>query len=616
MQPEIKPIVQPQPQRQTERSVQPEIKPTVQPQPQEQAEQPNTAVIFGNTAYSKIPDKKVITNIDPLLSVNLFNRLQQNNISFSCKLSENALTVVCSKDDLQKVQSIIREEAELLVQKPKTELVSSAEKQVPKEQQAPEIKAESKPVITEPVSEKDLSAMSSTEKTNALISSLKDRQEKKRADLLDKIDSIESKIMNRKERINKLNDKISDIETSLKTAAAFKRVFGNTALGGLVDRSIAKKQAKIEEIRNVKIPKHEEKIKAQTEKKTKVTGRLAKVNRKIERLDKVQDFISSIGSKDKEQRHKGFVTGLESLSDIRRENLENKLNKNQTKIDMLSARLSSPELSNMDRLNLSREIRTLKNKSADISEKIKGLDKLHSDLDDMKNGRYTETEIETAVNRTTDKISERYDGTASPEDKGITNHIILQTIESGSEAVSEVSAEKSAIQTEKTKPDLDRERVPEERESEVTVNAEQQILTSVAAITGVAISELNRLPVELKADIIAEFRENNGNIPTEKLAEVICEAIDIKPPVQEQKQPERNTPERENKADNSRKVFEENSKNNSLLNDRKEKQTEKELNKPLFSRSAIMSDKYKPTSSKSAEDIERDRQNRNMGNAL
>lgn len=488
----------------------------------------------------------------------------------------------------------------LLAKKEEQQLVSSVPKEPPKEQNAPEIKSERETASVKAVSESELSELSSTEKSNVLLASLKDRQEKKRADLLDKMDSIDSKIIDRKERINKLNDKISDIETSLKTAAAFKRVFGNTALGGLVDRSIAKKQAKIEEIRNVKIPKHEEKIKAQTEKKTKVTGRLAKVNRKIERLDKVQDFISSLGSKDKEQRHKGFITGLESLSDIRRENLENKLNKNQTKIDMLSARLSSPELSNMDRLHLSREIRTLKNKSADISEKIKGLDKLHSDLDDMKNGRYTETEIETAVNRTADKISERLDGTASPEDKGITNHIISQTVESGSKAVSEVSAEKSAIQAEKAKPDLDRERVPEEREPEVAANTEQQILTSVAAITGVAISELNRLPVELKADIIAEFRENNGNIPSEQLTERICNIADLKPP------------EQANQAEQTFSARSEQEQKKS----KQERQSPVDFNKPLFSRSAIMSEKYAPTSSKSAEDIERDRQNRNRGNAL
>lgn len=261
---------------------------------------------------------------------------------------------------------------------------------------------------------------------------------------------------------------------------------------------------------------------------------------------------------------------------------------------MLSARISSTELSNIDRLKIKREIRNLNSKSSDISAKINSIHNLRNDLDNMKNGSYSEAMIETAVNRTADKISQRLDETAVSENKGVVNHIISQAVESGSEAVSEVTVHKSAERTEKAKPDLDRERVPEEREPEITVSTEQQILTSVAAITGVSISELNRLPFELKAEIIDQYRENNGNIPAEKLAEVICETIDIKPPVQEQKQPEneKNTPEQKSKENDTRRFFE-------------------DMNKPLFSRSAIMSDKYKPTSSKSADDIERQRQNRN-----
>ena len=462
----------------------------------------------------------------------------------------------------------------------------------------------------------ELSYTESTEKTNALLASLKDRQEKKRAVLLDKADIIDGKLADRKERINNLNKKISDIETSIKTAEAFKRVFGKTAIGGLIDKSIEKKQAKIKKIREVKIPKQEAKIGKLTEKQTKVTNKLEKTNKKIQRIDKVQGFIYAVSSKDKETRHKGFVTGLSELSDIRREKLENKLSKIQTKVDMLSARISSPELSNIDRLKIMSEIRNLNGKSSDISAKIDSMHNLRNDLEDMKNGRYSEKDIEAAVNRTAENISAKFDSSDIPENKGIVNHIISQTVESGNEAVSEITAQVSAERTEKAKPDLDRDRFPEEREPEVTVSTEQQILTSVAAITGVSIAELNRLPVELKADIIDQYRENNGNIPAEKLAEVICETIDIKPPVQEQKIPEKNTDERESKATDTRRTFEENIRSSTPIDDKKEKLTDKELNKPLFSRSAIMSDKYKPTSSKSAEDMEKDRQNRNKGAEL
>lgn len=205
---------------------------------------------------------------------------------------------------------------------------------------------------------------------NFLLASMKDRQEHKRADLLDKIDRIDSKIADRQGRIDKLNNKIADIETSLKTSAAFKRAFGNTPIGKLIDNSIEKKQAKIQKIRDEKIPKQKEKLDRQSDKKAKSVKRLGKVNRKIDKIDKVQQFFTAICSSDKEERHKGFVNGLESLSDIHREGLENKLHKTETKIDMLSAKYSSPDISHTERYEIGKNISSLRAKSTVLSDKI------------------------------------------------------------------------------------------------------------------------------------------------------------------------------------------------------------------------------------------------------
>lgn len=570
---------------------------TAAPVQNEEHEQANSqsSVIFGNTSYSKIPNKEHIKNIEPSISVNLFNRLQQENIQFSGKFTDNGLVMAVSRNNADKVNAIIREETALLKKKNEQEIEAAAITNVPKEEKAkpeqPVIPAENHDEKPEPVSEKEITSMSQEQKVNFLIASLKDKQESKRADLLDKLDRIDSKIADRRERIDKLNNKISDIEASLKTSAALKRAFGNTIVGGLIDSNIAKKQAKIERIRSEKIPKHEEKIKVQTDKKSKTTAKLGKVNRKIEKLDKVQDFFTALGSKDKDERHRGFVTGLENLSDIRRESLENKLHKTETKIDRLSADYSSPDISNKERYEIKKSIASLKEKHAAISVKIEGLSKLHSDLDDIKNGKFTESEIETAVNKTADKISERLESTDKQEEKGIINNVISTSVESGSEAISEVKAEKSIEQTEKAKPDLDRERVPEEREPDVSNTKELDILTMAAVITGVNISELNRLPAEIKADIIAEFQENNGTIGTEQLAERICEIADIEPPkIIKSTEPEIKAQESKEKENTSREL---------------DNMREAAKDEPLFSRSKVMSDEFKPTSEKSQEDIDK-----------
>lgn len=570
---------------------------TVAPVPNEEHEQTSSqsSVIFGNTSYSKIQDKEYIPNVEPLIAVSLFNRIHQENIPFSGKFTDSGLLVIVSKGNADKVNSMISDETALLKKKDEHEIEAAAITNVPKEEKAkpeqPVVTAEIQTEKPEPVSENEITSMSKEQKMNFLIASLKDKQESKRADLLDKLDRIDSKIADRKGRIDKLNNKISDIEASLKTFAALKRAFGNTVIGGLIDSNIAKKQAQIERIRNEKIPKHEDKIKVQTDKKSKATAKLGKVNRKIEKLDKVQDFFTALGSKDKEERHRGFVTGLENLSNIRRESLENKLHKTETKIDRLSADYSSPDISNKERYEIKKSIASLRDKHAAISSKIEGLSKLHNDLDDIKNGKFIESEIETAVNKTADKISERLESAEKQDEKGIINNVISTSVESGSEAISEVKAEKSIEQAEKAKPDLDRERVPEEREPDVNKTKELDILTMAAVITGVNISELNRLPQEIKADIIAEFQENNGTVSTKQLAERICEIADIEPPeIIKPTEPEIKQQEGKGKEKSSREL---------------ENMSEAAKDEPLFSRSKVMSDEFKPTSEKSQEDIDK-----------
>lgn len=590
---------------------------TSQKQPIEQH-----SIIFGNMAYNKIPDKEHIPNIDPLLSVNIFKRIQEENIAFSGKLTENGIIVAVSKENSQKVKSIIREETELLRQKEKhehklapkdsvqqTNGESVSKKQI--ESNAPEPKLEEKKYEqSTPVTETVLEQMKSQDKMNLLLASMKDSQETRRANILDKIDSIDEKIQRHQERITKLNAKVADLETSLKTSYAFKRAFGNTAIGKLIDKSIEKKQAQIAKIREVKIPKREDKIRKQNLKKSKENIKLGKVNRKIDKIDKVQDFLNDISSKDGEERHRGFIKGLENLSDIHRETLENKSHTLTSKISDLTAQYNSPDISHRERLEIGKKINSLRVKSVTISEKIKGMDKLHSDLEDMKNGKFTEEQINNAVNKTSDKLSEKLENAENTENQSMIDSIIETSVQSGSEAISEVSAE-NIVEYEKIKPTLEREKIQEERQPDVTKDTEKQILIAVSVITGIDISELNRLPAEIKSDIIAEYQENNGNIPTEKLVEKICDIADIKPPEtlkqSEPVMPKSEEKEKENPLRQIEDMLEENDNYFDGMLNNLPADKPKDKGEPLFSRSRVMSDEFKPTSEMSQDDTEQDK---------
>ena len=586
----------------------------ITPSEKKESSEIQSSVIFGNTGYSKIPDKEHITNIEPLIAVNLFDRLQQEKIQFSGKFAKDGLVIAASKENVDKVNAMIREETALLRKREEQEL---SVPDIPKEATPEQTVSNPKPQKGNPeaVSDKALSEMSQEQKVNFLLSSAKNRQEHKRADLLDKIDRIDNKISDRQQRIEKLNDKISDIELSMKTSAALKLAFGNTPIGKLIDRKISKQQAKIKQIQNEKIPKHEAKIEAQNAKKDKATTKLGKVNRKIDTIDKVQDFFTALSSKDKAERHTGFITGLENLSAVRRESLENKLHKTNTRIDMLSAKYSSPELTHNERLNIKQTIHSLKEKADVISSKIAGLNKLGGSLDDMKSGRFTESEVEISVAKTADKINEQLVNANNQEEKGVINNFVAVSVEAGNEAITEVMEEKSIDRKEKTDPAMERERLPEEQEPNVTEYTEQKIITAVAAVTGIALSELNRLPVDIKSDIISEFQQNNGNIAAEQLTERICEIADIEPPeIIKPAEPEIKPQENKDKENPLRELedlLEENDNHfdgmlNNLPPEKPIKQErEDSYEAPLLSRNRIMSDDFKPISEKSNEDIEK-----------
>ncbi len=517
---------------------------------------------------------------------------QSVNLSDYVKKSQEKTEPVSDRPQMQDVSSAKKKQEEQEVQPD-----SSANTFKRPEQPKPPEKEENKavrPQMQNISSVKEQPQINQEEKVSGLLQSMKDRQENRRAELLDKISEIDSKIADRQERIDKLENKIADIEVSIKTAVAFKRAFGNTLFGKMIDNNIEKKQGKIQKIRNEKIPKQQDKITVLNEKKSKAEVKLNKVNRKIDKIDKVQDFLSAMSSKDRNRRHEGFVTGLDNLSDIRRENLENKLHKTEVKIDRLSAKYSSPDISHSERFEIKKSIRTLKEKASDLSEKIEKLNKLHCDLEDMKNGRFTEKEIENVVNKTADKISERFENPESTKEKSIINTVVANTVESGTEAVNEVVSDKERGQAEKTSPVPEREHTPDERLPDVSKTKELDILTMAAVVIGVNISEFNRLPAEIKADIISEFQENSGKISTEQLAARICEIADIEPPKKFKAQPVQ-TEERKEKENPVNDT-----QNRNVHTVGNEQPDDK---KPLFSRSKVMSDEFKPTSSKSKDDL-------------
>ncbi|UKI17066.1 MAG: hypothetical protein L6V87_04430 [Ruminococcus sp.] len=77
------------------------------------------------------------------------------------------------------------------------------------------------------------------------------------------------------------------------------------------------------------------------------------------------------------------------------------------------------------------------------------MNKLNGSLDDMKNGRFTESEVETSVAKTADKINEQLVNANNQEEKGIINNFVAVSVEAGNEAIAEVMEEKTVDREEK-----------------------------------------------------------------------------------------------------------------------------------------------------------------------
>ncbi len=79
----------------------------------------------------------------------------------------------------------------------------------------------------------------------------------------------------------------------------------------------------------------------------------------------------------------------------------------------------------------------------------------------------------------------------------------------------------------KSDPELVREERPVNPEPIVTADKESDILTKVAATTGIPLSDLNALPKDMKNDIIGEFEFSGGNLNSDFFSQDIATMLNV-----------------------------------------------------------------------------------------
>lgn len=204
----------------------------------------------------------------------------------------------------------------------------------------------------------------------------------------DKISRNEAKI----ERLTAKADRLEDRNTMLKN------MFGNVPA---VRKIIESNEKKIENIRNVKIPKRQEKIKLHKQKIAVLSGKRDKTEHKLNRVIALNDAVKSFSISFNNERRAVFSDAMDRLNTANADCLSDKISALQAKKQQIIEEYNRPETSVVDKLKFTQKLKNLDGKIHDTNEKMQKF--IHSE------NHYSEKSAETvdaAMKVTSDKFAD------------------------------------------------------------------------------------------------------------------------------------------------------------------------------------------------------------------
>lgn len=179
-----------------------------------------------------------------------------------------------------------------------------------------------------------------------------------------KMATKEDKISRNKARIEKLTakaDRLEDRNTMLKN------MFGNVPV---VRKIIESNEKKIENIRNVKIPKRQKKIKVHKQKIAFLSEKRDKIEHKLNRVVALNDAIKSFSIRLNSERREIFSNAMDRLNTANADCLYDKISALQSKKQQIVEEYNRPETSVVDKLKLTQKLKNLDGKIHDTNEKM------------------------------------------------------------------------------------------------------------------------------------------------------------------------------------------------------------------------------------------------------
>lgn len=228
-----------------------------------------------------------------------------------------------------------------------------------------------------------------------------------------RIDSIDEKIANQTDKIDRNRAKIEALTTKADkledTNRMLKVTFGNMPLvKGIIERN----EKRIQAIREVKIPKREQKIEQGWQKINALTAKRDKISHKLNRVIALNDTIRSFSIGINKQRREAFSDAMDRLNEATYSCLSDKRKSLVEKKNSIIETYNSPDTSVVDKYKLQAQINDLSERIQTVNDRMEKVCQ-HDEFYTMQ----SDDTLDAQMKLTSGKLADMVDnGTASVPD--------------------------------------------------------------------------------------------------------------------------------------------------------------------------------------------------------
>lgn len=239
---------------------------------------------------------------------------------------------------------------------------------------------------------------SGTQKSGKLLPFLNAKAEHHQS----RIDSLDEKIANQTDKIDRNKAKIEALSAKADKLEDTNRMLKAT-IGNLpgIRTLIANNEKRIQAIREVKIPKRQEKIDQGWKKIDTLTAKRDRIEHKLNRVIALNDTIKSFGIHFNKERREAFADAMTRLNSSTVDCLSDKKATLEAKRQDILDTYNAPETSAVDKLKLGEQLKSVNERIGALESKIMKLARPETHYEEQTNDQ-----LDASMKLTGDKLGE------------------------------------------------------------------------------------------------------------------------------------------------------------------------------------------------------------------